>query len=270
VIYSFPRITRQPSFICSFRLCNIVNRFAFEVTCWQPAMMTSKARRWPHNKPGSSPLSLWGLICLQGGHSRFVSASRSLCQAALKNIYSTQVQFKCWAKSSDMPCPHPHPHPRPSPNSNQAKTRPTPEKSKTQAKNNEPKCFFAFFCCVGFWAFFISERQANWCWRPRLYLGIEIGICGIVFGFVYDFGQESLSAAFVLWLVQWQEFRTQNNGGHAHKMPKCHRGFVLYGYTSIYTDLRCYRRTLGGGGDFDKCLINFVPRSNIKPGYFLT
>jgi len=26
-------------------------------------------------------------------------------------------------------------------------------------------------------------------------LGIEIGICGIVFGFVYDFGQETLSAA---------------------------------------------------------------------------
>lgn len=36
------------------------------------------------------------------------------------------------------------------------------------------------------------------------------------------------------------------------------------------SELLCYRGAMRGGVDFDKCLINFVPRSNIKPGYFLT
>lgn len=107
------------------------------------------------------------------------------------------------------------------------------------------------------------------------------GICGIVFGFVYDsisIPAKSLGGIRTLTSTRAMTMTSgQNNAALAHKMAKCHRGYEQIaalsdriGSDRIGLDLRCYRGALRGGVDFDKCLINFVPRSNIKPGYFLT
>lgn len=155
------------------------------------------------------------------------------------------------------------------------------KKIKTQAKNNEPKCFFVFFFLSDFEHFsFRNDRRTdvdvhvciqvaawNWNWnlwhrfRFRLRFRPRDSQCGGIGTLTSTMTRVKRSP------------KARNNGGHAHKMPKCHRAMAVRvnTYIRIYSDLRCYRREpLRGGVDFDKCLINFVPRSNIKPGYFLT